>query len=61
MLEWLSEETNREEMREVQRHLRCSLADAALLLMLGQVAEGVDALGMLGWIPTGEDSDEQGE
>lgn len=44
-LEWFAEAENRAELEEIRRHLRCSPAEAAILLMLGQLTEAVDALG----------------
>ena len=40
-LEWFAEADNRAELEEIRRHLRCSPAEAAILLMLGQLTEAV--------------------
>ena len=46
MLDWLSDPDNREAVREIQRHLRCTEAEAVSILLLHRLGESVDALGL---------------
>lgn len=44
-LEWMHSPENAEELREIKRTLRCSDAEAVLILQLADLTTVVDALG----------------
>jgi hypothetical protein len=61
-LEWLSDPETREELREIRAHLRCSEAEAVLILQLGQLTAAIEALGAeVMWMATTDDGEEDEE
>lgn len=59
-LEWISEPETREELAEIRRCLRCTEAEAVMVLQLGALAEAMDALGQeMTWLMVEGDDEEE--
>lgn len=61
MLEWLADPDYRAELAEIQRHYRCPLVDAAILLTLLHMTETLEAIEASTWMAVGVQETEEPE
>jgi hypothetical protein len=59
-LDWYNDPDVAEERRDIQRHLRCTEADAVVILKLDAIADRLEMLELAGeWITEDEEDDEE--